>query len=65
MFILIQKLKALKQELKLWNRHVFGDVHIKVNEALEAVKLIQEQIASSDFSESLHEQELKAQMDLQ
>lgn len=65
MFILIPKLKTLKQELQLWNKQFFGDVHKKVNEALETVKTIQEHISTSDFSESLYEQELKAQMELQ
>ena len=28
-FILASKLKALKEDLKLWNKHVFGDVSLK------------------------------------
>jgi hypothetical protein len=28
-FILASKLKALKEDLKFWNKHVFGDVSLK------------------------------------
>jgi hypothetical protein len=28
-FVLASKLKALKEDLKLWNKHVFGDVNLK------------------------------------
>lgn len=41
MFILSQKLKMLKLELKTWNKVVFGDVHLKVEQAQREVDLLQ------------------------
>lgn len=31
MVVLSQKLKALKKELKVWNKEVFGDVNLRVD----------------------------------
>ena len=28
-FVLASKLKALKEDLKYWNKHVFGDINLK------------------------------------
>lgn len=44
MSVLSQKLKALKLELKSWNKLVFGNIHLRVNNALAAVESIQHQI---------------------
>lgn len=42
MFVLTSKLKSLKVRLKEWNRAVFGDVHIKVNNAMQNRTAIQQ-----------------------
>lgn len=65
MFVLIQKLKNLKSELKSWNKLVCGDVHLQVKLAQESVDVIQSKIDSDGFSEVFHEQELIVQNTLQ
>lgn len=65
MFILSPKLKALKLKLKDWNVNVFGNVHARVNAAIQNLNLIQEQIDRNGFSDSLFDQEKMAQVDLQ
>ncbi|XP_019430035.1 PREDICTED: uncharacterized protein LOC109337510 [Lupinus angustifolius] len=40
MFILSQKLKLLKKELKCWNVNIFGNIHANVKKALKAVETI-------------------------
>lgn len=64
MYILIQKLKAVKQEWKIWNKRVFGNVHFRVEAAIARVDSIQEQIDQIGFSEALQHQELDAQLEL-
>lgn len=49
MFVLAQKLKNLKIELKLGNKQVFGDVHQKVNEAQDKVERVHEEISLQVF----------------
>lgn len=53
MFILSQKLKNLKLKLKDWNKQVFGDIHIRVNDSVSAVNEIQKQIDESGHSDML------------
>lgn len=65
MFILSQKLNFVKEELKQWNKLVFGDVNQKVDDALAAVECIQQKTAVEGYSNDLHTQENVAQMDLQ
>lgn len=59
MFILSQKLKMLKDKLKVWNKDVFGDVHSQVSNAYKIVDEIQEKIDAQGHSDSLMEQENK------
>lgn len=65
MQLLTKKLMILNSELKIWNRNIFGDIHLKVSEALQKVEEVQNLISSSGFSSELHEKEIKAQLDLQ
>lgn len=60
-----QKLKALKSELKSWNKLVFGNIHLRLEKALADVDNIQQQISSSGASDDLLEQEIVAQLELQ
>ncbi|XP_019447368.1 PREDICTED: uncharacterized protein LOC109350599 [Lupinus angustifolius] len=41
MYILTQKLKNRKKELKLWNKNVFGNIHLNVKTAMAELELIQ------------------------
>jgi len=54
MFILSQKLKRLKLTLKYWNKNVFGDANIKVNEVETNLQAIQDQIHASGATDLLN-----------
>ncbi|XP_019455087.1 PREDICTED: uncharacterized protein LOC109356210 [Lupinus angustifolius] len=64
MYILSQKLTILKQELKYWNKTVFGNIHHKVILAKNNVEHIQNCIRDSDPSTDLYQQEDLAQSEL-
>lgn len=64
MFVLSQKLKNLK-ELRLWNKKVFGDVNLKVDQAQVMVDDLQHLISSLGHNDALYDQEKLAQADLQ
>jgi hypothetical protein len=53
MFILSQKLKFLKQKLKVWNKDRFGNVHNLVKHSEIELQVIQERIDSSGHSDLL------------
>lgn len=65
MYVLDRKLKLLKAKLKDWNKHSFGDVHNLVKKAKHDLKIIQEVIASNGYSNSLQDEESKAQLNLE
>ncbi|CAL1355157.1 unnamed protein product [Linum trigynum] len=51
-FCFCMRLKDLKQNIKVWNRDVFGNIHIKVDRLLKEIKglsLIKESRPLSDF----------------
>jgi hypothetical protein len=50
-YILANKLKALKTDLKKWNEEVFGDVGKKNNELLEGIREL-DLVEESRFLES-------------
>lgn len=54
MMIIFQKLKALKADLKEWNRDVFGDVHNRVAIAQSNLDRLQMDLADSGFNEDLY-----------
>ncbi|XP_019434814.1 PREDICTED: uncharacterized protein LOC109341364 [Lupinus angustifolius] len=64
MFILSQKLRNLKKELKDWNHNVFGNIHQRVNSAKANVDVIQNCINDQGPDISLLEQEDLAQTEL-
>ncbi|XP_058759734.1 uncharacterized protein LOC131633041 [Vicia villosa] len=64
MFILDQKLKHLKNRLKLWNKTTFRNVNDKVTEAGNKLKAIQTDIERLGYTDSLRDQEVSAQHDL-
>ncbi|XP_019447270.1 PREDICTED: uncharacterized protein LOC109350495 [Lupinus angustifolius] len=64
MSILSQKLKLLKKKFKVWNVEVFGLVSHKVNLALDAVALIQDNIARNGPNDDNLEEDRVAQQTL-
>jgi hypothetical protein len=64
MFILCEKLKLLKDKLKIWNKDTFGNVHDHLKKAEAKVNEIQEIINSSGHSDDLMDQEKQAQLEL-
>ena len=60
MFVVTQKLKLLKASLWDWNYNVFGDVYRNLEQAKRDVTIIQEEIATSDFSEDLFNKDISA-----
>ncbi|XP_019433520.1 PREDICTED: uncharacterized protein LOC109340312, partial [Lupinus angustifolius] len=64
MFILIQKLKRLKKELKHWNYNVFGNIHQMVKMAKANMDTIQSSINEFGTDEALLDQEALAQNEL-
>jgi exonuclease III len=54
-----QKLKNLKQTLKSWNRHTFGNIFESQKQLMEQMNEIQCKIREQGFTEDLKDQELK------
>lgn len=65
MIILTQKLRAVKEALKIWNKEIFGGVHSIVKSAQADLDLIQNEIDSKGFSEELISAEKIAQCQFQ
>ncbi|XP_019430691.1 PREDICTED: uncharacterized protein LOC109338019, partial [Lupinus angustifolius] len=64
MFILTNKLKGLKSILKVWNKEVFGNIHIRVKEAFKNLEDLQLRITNEGQSDTLMNQEDQAQQNL-
>ncbi|XP_058755288.1 uncharacterized protein LOC131628465 [Vicia villosa] len=64
MFILDQKLKNLKNKLKVWNKNKFGNVQNKTILAGGNLKAVQKEVEDYGYNDILHEKEIKAQNDL-
>lgn len=64
MYVLSQKLKAMKVKLKEWNLSVFGNIQNNVVSAMKKVDEVQSLIDMNGFSDSLVDQEKDAQMEL-
>jgi len=65
MFVLNQKLKNLKDALKVWNKNTFGNVHSQVDNAYKVLDEIQMKIDTLGNSDSLMDQEKSAQLQLE
>ena len=65
MYILSQKLKILKQKLKVYNKIVFGNVHNMVKIAEQDLALLQSDIDTNGPTESLMEYHKDAQFQLE
>nr|XP_028947429.1 uncharacterized protein LOC114820607 [Malus domestica] len=60
MFVMLEKLKALKRCLRVWNSTVFGDVHRNVTFAKERLQNIQNSISSDGNSQEKFNEEVVA-----
>jgi len=65
MFILSQKLKMLKEAVKLWNKNTFGDVQSQVILAYKDLDEIQLKIDTNGCTDILLDQEKNAQLNLE
>ena len=65
MYILNQKLKILKQKLKIWNKTIFGNVHNMVRDAEHKLSLIQSDIDILGITDFLMDQHKVAQIQLE
>ncbi|GAU30907.1 hypothetical protein TSUD_381220 [Trifolium subterraneum] len=65
MYVLSQKLKSLKANLKSWNKDSFGNIHSNVKQAYQDVDDIQNLIDSNGPNELLLDQEKIAQINLE
>ncbi|XP_019432656.1 PREDICTED: uncharacterized protein LOC109339641 [Lupinus angustifolius] len=64
MFVLAQKLKLMKHELKVWNTKVFGNIHPKVRQAKLNVVEIQRCMELTEHDQELLDQDKLAHNDL-
>ena len=63
-FILAQKLKALKADLKKWNREEFGDLAFRKNLLIELMGLdAREELVSLSNEEQIHRLQLKGNVE--
>jgi hypothetical protein len=65
MYILNQKLKLLKLELKSWNKDCFGNVHDQVSQAVDKLDKVQEEINTRGGSDELFDMEKQAKLNLE
>jgi hypothetical protein len=65
MFVLGQKLKTLKEQLKIWNKVNFGNITANVKAATDRVDEIQMMIDINGASDALLDQEKLAQINLE
>lgn len=65
MFVLSQKLKVVKCELKRWNKLVFCNIHLRVENNLAEVDKLQQEINSIGANDDLLEKETLTQLELQ
>ncbi|KAF1892528.1 hypothetical protein Lal_00010994 [Lupinus albus] len=64
MFIMSKKLKMLKGVLRVWNKEVFGNIHLRVNSALDNVDYIQQCLNDLGSDQDLIEEEHQSQKEL-
>lgn len=58
-------MKSLKFKLKDWNKSVFGDVHLKISNAMQQVDSIQQQVYENGYTEALFDLEKNARLELE
>ncbi|MQM00346.1 hypothetical protein Taro_033080 [Colocasia esculenta] len=63
LFVLSQKLRAVKEALKVWNRNVFGRIHRRVHDAASVLHDAQEKLAADPMNNEYTAKENQAQED--
>lgn len=53
MFVLSKKLKFLKNNLKIWNKETFDNVHHLVSDVEDKLNMVQAKIQSNGYSDNL------------
>uniref|UniRef100_A0A2N9H476 Reverse transcriptase domain-containing protein n=1 Tax=Fagus sylvatica TaxID=28930 RepID=A0A2N9H476_FAGSY len=64
-FVLASKLKVLKEDIKKWNREVFGDVHIKKLELMKELQQLEDKENQGLFTGEDRVQRLNTQAELE
>ncbi|XP_062089326.1 uncharacterized protein LOC133795881 [Humulus lupulus] len=59
MFVVVQKLKAVKSMLKDFNKHIIGDVAVQYHQSLQDLQLIQEKLHKDPLNEMLVAKEVE------
>lgn len=64
-FMLAKKLKLLKDDLKIWNKEVFGRIDIKIKKTMEEIRLLDEKTGSEglDEEEEQHREALRSELE--
>jgi hypothetical protein len=52
-FIIKEKLKRLKESLKVWNKEVFGTVDLNIEKTVRDLNDLEEQIANGDIDPTI------------
>jgi len=65
MFVLNQKLKIFKQNFKVWNKNVFGNVHLLVKDAEQKLNVIQNEIDCNGINDVVMEHQKLTQIQLE
>lgn len=64
MYVLSEKLRTLKRNLKARNSNLFGNVHTKVKEAESHLDVVQSDIQMGGYIEALRNQEKACMINL-
>jgi hypothetical protein len=64
-FVLASKLKALKKDIKLWNKDSFGDVRVKKLELMQQLQVLEntENQGLLTAEERLHKSDLRTELE--
>lgn len=63
-FKLARKLKLLKEDLKVWNREVFGKLKVRINSLAEEIRKLDKKVGTGGLSdeEEIHKVDLKREL---
>lgn len=61
-FVIKEKIKLLKEDLKTWNREIFGDIGTSIEKCRQEIKMLDtiDDVMGLDDSEIVKRNELKA-----
>lgn len=57
MFVLYEKLKLLKNNLRIWNKYIFGNIHQLVNDKEEQLNILRGLIQVDGYTEAFRYEE--------